>query len=340
MDPSSQTNFRKRIGPDGLKKLLKETLDVAKRRGTLTKEHIKRVNVDTTVQEKAVAFPTDARLYHKARRRLVREAKRRGISLRQSYERLGKRSFFYQSRYACTQHMKRARRETKKLRNYLGRVIRDIKRKCQSPDAYFEELSNHCQRIFDQRKNDKDKVYSVHAPEVECIAKGKAHRRYEFGCKVSLVSTSKDNWILDIDGHHGNPYDGHLLKPSLEHAATNSGHPIEQASCDKGFRGAQRDNPGVDVILSGRRPLSRTLKKLMRRRAAIEPIIGHVKSDHRMNRNHLQGQDGDRMNAILAGCGFNLRKLLGAWLHFSFWRIFMGIFRNAKRPLALTPNLA
>ncbi|MFH1315762.1 MAG: IS5 family transposase [Candidatus Uhrbacteria bacterium] len=325
IDPSSQTRFRHRIGPKGMKKLLQETLETAKRRGQITKQDIKRVNVDTTVQEKAIAYPTDARLYQKARRILVCEARKREIELRQSYERLGKRVFFKQSQYARAKQMKRARKETKKLKIYLGRVIRDIRRKWVNPDETFVKLVNHCQRIFEQKITDSNKVYSVHAPEVECIAKGKAHRRYEFGCKVGLVSTSKNNWILDIEALHGNPYDGHTLKDSLERASAISGHKIKQVFCDRGFRGSQKSVPNVEVILSGRRNLSRTLKKFMRRRSAIEPIIGHLKSDNGMNRNYLKGKDGDRINAILAGCGFNLRKLLGALLRFFFLHIFFNI---------------
>ena len=186
------------------------------------------------------------------------------------------------------------------------------------PDDKLETLVKHCQKILSQKRQDTHKVYSVHAPEVECIAKGKAHRRYEFGCKVGVVSTSKGNWILDVEALHGNPYDGHTLKDSLMRAEEMSGCKIETASVDKGFRGAQRDVTDVNVIYSGSRHLNRKMKRLMRRRAAIEPVIGHAKSDHRMDRNHLKGENGDQINAILAGCGFNLNKLFGALLHIIF----------------------
>ena len=165
--------------------------------GKLTPNHLKHVNVDTTVQEKAIAFPTDARLYHKARAALVKVATKCGITLRQSYERLGKRALLMNSRYLHARQMKRAKRELKKLRVFLGRVIRDIQRKLTpSSENKLSRLLAVAQRIHQQQKYDKNKVYSVHAPEVECIAKGKAHKRYEFGSKVAMVTSSKDNWIL------------------------------------------------------------------------------------------------------------------------------------------------
>ncbi len=131
-DPTSLVKWRHRIGAEGMEKLLGQTIEAAQRKGALKPSEIKRVNVDTTVQEKAIAFPTDARLYHKARRTLVREARRAGIVLRQSYERVGKRALQKQGRYAHANQGQRARKETRKLKVYLGRVIRDIRRKAEA----------------------------------------------------------------------------------------------------------------------------------------------------------------------------------------------------------------
>lgn len=172
IDPSSMTRWRKRVGSNGIEKLLKETIETAKRGKLLKRVDVDRLNVDTTVQEKAIAFPTDARLYHKARRRLVKEAKRMGIGLRQSYRRLSKRAFIKQSRYAHAKQFKRARRETRRLRTYLGRVIRDIRRQCPEPDERFAKLLAIAERIHGQKRHDKNKMYSLWAPEVECISKG------------------------------------------------------------------------------------------------------------------------------------------------------------------------
>jgi IS5 family transposase len=311
--PTSLVKWRRRLGAAGVEKLLAETLSTAKREGALGEREIKRVNVDTTVQEKAVAFPTDARLYHKARRALVRASTGAGICLRQTYVRLGRQALARQGRYAHARQMKRARRETKRLRQYLGRVLRDIRRKCPQPAPALKLLLEQSERILRQQRHDTKKVYSVHAPEVECIAKGKVHKPYEFGCKVAVVTTSKSNWVVGISAVHENPYDGATLSPALKQVERVTAVRPEEAFVDRGFKGATHHPEDVAVYISGRKRLTRTLKALLRRRSAIEPVIGHLKQEHGLERNHLLGQEGDRINALLTGCGFNLRKL---------WRFF------------------
>jgi IS5 family transposase len=331
IDPSSMTRWRKRLGPEKLEELLMVTIQTAKEEKLLTERHVERVNVDTTVQEKAIAFPTDARLYHKARRVLVRVAKKMDIDLRRSYERTGKKVFLRQGRYASAGQFNRAKKETRKLKTMLGCVIRDIQRKCSNPEGYLVKVLNIAKAIFHQQRNDTSKVYSVHAPEVECIAKGKVHKKYEFGCKVSMVSSSRDNWILAIDALHGNPFDGHTLKGALRQVKQIIGWQPLHAYCDKGYRGAAKEITDTEVHLSGKKKKSMkaSLWKWFARRSAIEPIFGHLKSDHRLERNHLQGKNGDRMNAILSGCGFNLRKLLRAFFLSIFRWLFYGNFDHA-----------
>jgi IS5 family transposase len=281
--------------------------------------------VDTTVQEKAIAFPTDARLYYKMLQTLVKVGKEAGIGLRQSYRRLSKKALVWQGRYAHAKQMKRAKKETRKLKTYLGRVLREIGRKSGQANEKVHELLELAKRLYRQKRDDKGKIYSVHAPEVECISKGKAHKRYEFGCKVGMVTTSKGNWILGIDAIHGNPYDGHTLKASIEQATKIAGWQPKEAYCDKGYRGSGIIE-GTTVKLTNRKKksVSRWEWKWFKRRSAIEPIFGHLKSDNKLERNHLKGKEGDRINAILAGCGFNMRKLLRAfflliiyWLKFN-----------------------
>lgn len=307
--PTSLVRWRHRLGAEGVEKLLTETLSTARREQALGDSEIRRVNVDTTVQEKAIAFPTDARLYHKARRALVRAAQSADIPLRRTYVRLGKQALARQGRYAHARQMKRARRETRRLRQYLGRVIRDIRRKCPRPAPALKTLLERSERICRQQRHDRQKLYSVHAPEVECIAKGKAHQPYEFGCKVAIVTTSRSNWVVGIDAVHENPYDGATLAPALKQVERTTEVRPEAAFVDRGFRGAAHHPADVSVYVSGRKRLTRTLKALLRRRSAIEPVIGHLKSVHGMERNHLLGREGDRINALLTGCGFNLRKL-------------------------------
>jgi IS5 family transposase len=177
---------------------------------------------------------------------------------------------------------------------------------------------------------------------VECIAKGKVHKKYEFGCKVAMVSSSRDNWILAIDAVQGNPYDGHTLKDSLKQVKDNTGWQPLHAYCDRGYRGVAKEITDTEVHLSGKKKKSMkaSLWQWYARRSAIEPIFGHLKTDNRLERNHLQGKDGDRINAILSGCGFNLRKLLRAfflsffrWLlenHFQHSAQFTGQYMNEK----------
>jgi IS5 family transposase len=312
-DPTSLVRWRQRVGVEGSEQLLKESLAAAQRGAVLTPTEIKRVNVDTTVQEKAIAFPTDARLYHKARQALVRVARCCNFKLRQSYVRLGKRALVNQGRYGAARQLKRARRETRRLRTYLGRVLRNVERGKLKLAAKHEQVVNVARRIFTQQRTDHSKVYSVHAPEVECIAKGKVPKHYEFGCKVRIVTTSRHNWIVGIDAEHDNPYDGATLKPALAQVKRLTGTRPEAAFVDKGFRGQRYHPQAVAVYISGRRNLSPQLSKLLKRRAAIEPVIGHTKHDHGMHRNYLLGKIGDRINAMLSGCAWNLKKL---WRHF------------------------
>jgi IS5 family transposase len=308
--PSSMTRWRNRIGESGGEQLLKETIESGLKLKAVKPNQLKRINVDTTVQEKDIRFPTDARLYDRARQRLVDEAKERGIVLRQNYNRLSRNLLCQQSRYAHARQTKRAQSCVRKMKTYLGRVIRDIERKRDVPDEPLQKLLEIGKRIFAQKRNDKDKVYSVHEPAVECISKGKAHKRYEFGCKVSVAATSKGGWFVGALAFHGNPYDGHTLSDTLTQVAKISTTP-ENVYVDQGYRG--NGYTGDCEIHVDKRRRGRTAKSVwrwMKRRAAIEPGIGHLKQEHRMDRNRLKGVAGDRMNAILSAAGMNFRKLL------------------------------
>lgn len=321
-DPTTLVKWRQRVGAEGIESLLKETLATARRQQLLREQEVERINVDTTVQEKAIAFPTDARLYHKARRALVRVARQVGCRLRQSYQRLSKKALWKQSRYAMAKQLKRARKETRKLRIYLGRVLRNVERFYGPLQEQQAGLLKVARRIFEQQRSDRGKVYSVHAPEVECLTKGKAHKRYEFGSKVRVVTTNQKSWIVGIDAESGNPYDGATLKPAVEQVERLTGVKVKEAFVDKGYRGSEHHPEAVSVYLSGRRNLNRRLTKMLKRRSAIEPVIGHTKHDHGMERNHLLGQVGDRINAMLSGSAWNLRKL---------WREFI---ENPRQALA------
>lgn len=312
IDPSQMTRFRKRIGTAGCETMLKMTIQAGLSSKTITPRSLQAVNVDTTVQDKAVAFPTDARLYHKARAALVRQAKRNGLALRQSYERLGKKALFMNGRYAHARQMKRARSMQKRLRTYLGCVIRDIERKIVDRPQYaerFAKLLTIARHIHAQQRQDNDKLYSVHAPETECIAKGKAHKKYEFGVKVSIASTSADNFVVGMQALPGRPYDGHTLKQAIEQVAALTGILPKEAYVDRGYKGHKLGVLSV-WIAGAKRGVTAAIKKKLNRRNAVEPVIGHMKSDGRLGRNFLKGTQGDAMNALLCGAGHNLRKIL------------------------------
>ena len=334
--PSSMSRWRKRIGDAGAEELLKQTIEAGLKLKAVKTFQLKRVNVDTTVQEKEVRFPTDARLYDRARQRLVAEAKRRGIDLRQNYNRLSKQLLAQQSRYAHAKQIKRAKRCTRSLKTYLGRVIRDIERNCPNPDESLDRLLDISSRIYRQKRNDKNKIYSVHAPEVNCISKGKAHKRYEFGCKVSVAATSKGGWFVGAMAVEGNPYDGHTLCDALEQVERIARKPLH-AFVDMGYRGHGYEGD-VDVHVDKRRRgrVAKSLWHWMKRRAAIEPGIGHLKREHRMDRNRLKGTIGDRINAILSAAGMNFAKLL-KWAAALLRLIFYWLF-GCQRTSLLMPT--
>jgi IS5 family transposase len=271
-----------------------------------------RVIFDTTVEEKAVAYPTDSRLYNRSRERLVKLALKQGIDLRQSYWRLGRQALRKASQYIHARQMRRARREIKRLKTYLGRVVRDIGRKLlgrpELQPVFDHELAL-AGRLLKQQRQDKNKLYSLHAPEVECIAKGKAHKKYEFGVKVSVASTNRDNFVVGMLAEPGNPYDGHTLGRIIEQVQRMTGCAVKRGFVDRGYRG--HDVEEAQVLISGRkRALTPQMKKELRRRSAVEPVIGHMKNDGKLGRNYLLGTLGDAINALLCGAGHNIRLIL------------------------------
>jgi len=341
IDPTSMTKWRNRVESAGMEKLLEETIKSGLKMKVIKKSSLKKINVDTTVQEKAIAFPTDAKLYHRMRERLVKEVKNAGIKLRQTYTFKSKKALLKQSRYGHARQMKRAAREVRNLKTWLGRVVRDIERKtCKDAQlaASFSESLALARRLLDQKRCDKNKLYSLHAPEVECISKGKAHKKYEFGCKVSVATTSKDNFIVGMAALHGNPYDGHTLKKTVEQVEKLSGIRPDEVYPDRGYRGHNYDGGATVHIARGHhKRLKPSLKKWLKRRSAIEPVIGHAKSDSRLDRNYLKGKEGDKINAILSGCGFNIRKLLKAFLRLIFKGLKFSLNPPGEEILAYQP---
>jgi IS5 family transposase len=310
-DPSSLTRWRNRLGEEGIEKILGQTIVTALQTETVVPQDLKRVISDTTVMEKNITFPTDTKLLSKAREKLVALASRCGVKLRQTYARVGRFAALNAGRYAHAKQFKRMKKEVKKLKNYLGRTVRDVERQVQkAPDLQeiFTDVLVMSKRLLAQDKKSKDKLYSLHAPETYCISKGKAGKPYEFGCKVSLVLTHRQGLALSSQALHENQYDGHVLESSLKRAEAIAQTSIEQAFVDKGYKG--HGITDKQVYISGqKRGMTRTLKKHLKRRSAIEPHIGHMKSEGKLRRNYLKGTLGDTLNALLCAIGHNMRMI-------------------------------
>lgn len=311
LHPTTMTKWRKRVGEDKLVMLLQETIALAMREKQVSPQELQQVNVDTTVQEKNITYPTDSNLFYKAIVKLSKAAKSRGVRLRQSYVRVAKIAAIKASRYAHAKQFRRMQRQLRFLRTRLGRVLRDFGRVVPHPDESLQALWTLCWRLFRQQPNDRQKLYSLEEPEVACISKGKAHKRYEFGQKISIATTNRRNWVLAAILCPGNPYDGHTLAATLAAVEHNSGVRPTDAFVDKGYRGhGCHGDTQIHIAGASNKDASRTLRKRRRRRSAIEPLIGHMKSDHRMDRCFLKGLLGDAINAVLAAAGRNFRKLL------------------------------
>ena len=311
--PTSLTKWRQRIGEEGCEWMLSVTIQAGVDSKTVNQRDFQSVTVDTTVQEKAVTYPTDGKLLERCRQHLVRLAGQHDLPLRQNYN----------------------RKALKQLKTLVGRVYRDLERQLADQSEVvqlvFQETLAKTHRILNQHPQDKNKIYSFHAPEVECIAKGKVHKKYEFGVKVGITVTNTSNFVLGARSFPGNPYDGHTLASCLEQAEILSGVRAKEAFVDLGYRGVEVPEVTLYKARQKRGVDTRRLKRALKRRNAIEPIIGHLKNDGLMRRNYLKGELGDALNAILCGAGHNIRLILRQLRIFlpNFWR---GLCRLGLNP--------
>jgi len=339
LDRSSMTNWRNRMGEERLQALLQESLAVATRTGAMKPSDLTRVIVDTTVQPKNISFPTDAKLLNRAREKLVKLAKICGVELRQSYARVGKFALIAHQRYAHAKQFKRANRALRTLKTYLGRVIRDIVRKIEGDaglETKFAFLLSLARRVLTQQRGQRGpKIYSLHAPEVECIGKGKPHKPYEFGVKVSVATTLKHSkggqFVAHAQALPGNPYDGHTLAAVIPAIENLVGGTIERLHADAGYRGHNAPPEYKFKIYTSKqkRRVTPAIKREMKRRSAVEPVIGHLKDDHRMGRNYLAHRHGDLNNAVLAAVGYNFRRLI-RWLRMLLYLLLAVLFPGSK----------
>jgi IS5 family transposase len=334
-DATQIGRFRRLLGEDGLEQWFKATIECAVDIKAVRPADLERVIVDSTVQSKAIAHPVDSRLLEIARHKVVSAAKRAGIACKQTYAKEGKTLRRKAGGYAHAKQFKRLRKTVKRQRTILGVVMREVQRKLDADQAPVaasgapaSELGSpkalsdlglwlqRAERIRTQERNSKNKLYALHAPEVECISKGKSRNPYEFGVKVSLVITHKQGLMAGARSFPGKPYDGHVLSAQLEQTSNllqDLGRSPRQVIVDLGYRGVDADNPGVQIIHRGKyKSLTDHEKRLLKRRQAIEPLIGHTKTDHRMDRCWLQGAMGDALHALSCAADYNIRWLLRA----------------------------
>ena len=311
-DPTELIKFRHRMGEKGMERILKQSIDL------FSKKEIneKQVLIDSTVQEKNITFPTDTKLQKRIIEKCRAIAKDEGILLRQSYKRILKQLMIDQRFRQHPKRRKKARAAARKIKTIAGRVVRDLERKLNDEQMkrYLQNLLIFKQ-VLSQERNSQNKIYSLHEPEVGCIAKGKEAKKYEFGNKVSIVKTMKSGIIIGALSFIDNPYDGDTLEPQLKQVKKMTGRLPKVAITDRGYRGKKKVLD-TEIMIPGKLPADATnyqkqkTRKYFRARAGIEPIIGHIKHDHRMIRNYLSGAQGDAVNTLLAATGFNMMKML------------------------------
>jgi IS5 family transposase len=310
-DPSDLVHFRKRIGSEGAEYLLKQS---ALLHGDDAKEST--VLIDTTVQEKDIRFPTDAKLYQDVMRLCWRIAGKNDIKLHQSFRFLLKQQRLIVRFMDHPKKKQSAKQAIRKIKSYARKLLSEVKRKVPAESLLsFQEQVQNCEKILRQKRKDKNKIYSLHEPHVYCMAKGKENKKYEFGCKSSIAITRESGIVVAATTFEKNTNDVNTLEQTLDQIIAITGHAPEKAICDRGYRGKSIVNQTQICIPkplpknASRATIIKT-RQMFRRRAAIEPIIGHLKFDHRMLRNHLKGIQGDFMNCVLAAAGFNLKKML------------------------------
>ena len=319
--------FRQRIGKEGIELIFKSTVML---HGKKSEE--KKVIIDTTVQEKNITYPTDGKLAIRMISHLHKIAKKEEIKLRRSFvkeikeHRIKLRFFRHPKKY------KKAKVSMKRLRTIVGILMRDIERKLGTEKAKdYQEKFELFDKVRNQKIQDRNKTYSLHEKHIYVMTKGKDHKKYEYGTKASIVSTMKSNIIVGVSAHDKNTHDSKTLELALTSANKNRTKPIKEAICDRGYRGKQ-EVQGTNISIPDTKRKRDTKyqieikRKKFRRRAAIEPIIGHLKSDYRLSRNYLKGFIGDQVNLLLAASAWNLKKWINDFLMLFFMLKVLSIY--------------
>lgn len=335
-EASELVHFRKRIGESGIELIFKESIRI--NGDDSFDEH---GSADTTVQEKNITFPTDSKLHRKIIKKSLDIVAKENLPIRQTYTRTLKKLSVDQRFRNHPKNKSKARKADKKVKTIAGRLVRELERNLSADSIHRADLALFT-KVLEQKRNTPGKIYSLSEPEVLCISKGKEHKKYEFGNKVSVVLTQNTGVIVGAMGFR-NEFDGHTLEPALNQVERLVGKALKTVSADRGYRGNTQIG---DTIVQIPKPFSKKttkyqqnkLRKAHKQRAAIEPVIGHLKSDHRLNRNFYKGIFGDNINILLASAAFNFKRMMNKWkkelseffIQFfqtlNFW--FLGSFKN------------
>jgi len=331
-EASELVHFRNRIGEKGIELIFKESIRINGKDGQESE-----ATTDTTVQEKNITYPTDNKLHRKIIKKCIAIADKEGIELRQSYTRTLKKLLMAQRFRNHPKNKGKARKADKKVKTIAGRLIRELERKL--PPDLHQSLLALFKKVVAQKKTDSNKIYSLHEPHTQCISKGKEHKKYEFGSKVSLITTKKSGVIIGALNLEKNIHDSKTLQPALEQQQRLTGITLKNNFVDRGYRGVKQVL-GTNIIIADKAGKQRTtyekqkLRNGFKRRAAIEPKISHLKSDHRLSRNYYKGMKGDNMNVMLAAAAMNFKRMLNKWKQnillflFYFWKMILGLKRS------------
>jgi IS5 family transposase len=322
-------HFRHRIGEKGIEMIFQESVRI---NGDDSNDP--HITIDTTVQEKNITYPTDDKLYKKIIDKCIKIAEQENVELRQKYPRVLKLLSIAQRFRNHPKNKVKARKADKKVKTIAGRLVRDLERKLTANSGHQNTIILF-KKVLSQQRKDSNKIYSIHEPEVQCISKGKEHKKYEFGNKVSIATTQTTGVIVGVESFR-NPYDGHTLEQVLKHRASIIGNEAITATVDRGCKGKSLIG---DTKIQIPKPFNKNkltkaeqlkMRKAFRRRAAIEPIISHLKSDHRMNRNMYKGIVGDKINLLLSAAAFNFKRMMNIWKSsfFTFFQSFLNSFLN------------
>ena len=310
-EASELVHFRNRIGEEGIELIFKESIRINGKAG-----REQEATTDTTVQEKNITYPTDNKLHRKIIKKCVALASREGIELRQAYTRTMKRLLMDQRFRNHPKNKGRARKADRKVKTIAGRLVRELERKL-TPGLHQDTLELF-KKVLLQKKFDSNKIYSLHEPHTQCMTKGKEHKKYEFGSKVSIITTKTTGVIIGAINIEKNIHDSKTLEPAIEQQQKLTGITLKNNFVDRGYRGV-KEVLGTTIITPDKPGKLRTpyekqkLRNGFRRRAAIEPKIGHLKQDHRLSRNFYKGIKGDNINVMLAATGMNLKRMINKW---------------------------